>query len=434
MLSVYDTKYMTEFPLIQKTLPGGLRVVMLPREQVETVTFMIMIGVGSRYETPRQNGLSHFLEHMFFKGTERRPDKKAIAVEMDALGAEFNAFTSEEITSYYVKVAKENIEKGADVVSDILLRSLFPVEEIERERGVIIEEIKMYTDEPSKHVWHLWTRAMYGAHPLGRRVDGTVATVSAFKRPDFLKYVKSHYHTENAVVDVAGNFQPERMEALLAALLSELPAGKETFPKKMTVRLPAKRFVFERRASVDQTNLTAGVPGVALLDDDRAAVEVLATILGGGMSSRLFLRVREDHGLAYSVRTMSESYTDTGFLVTSAGLRSDKAAFAAKLIFEEYDRLMDELVPAEELAKAKQMIHGHMVIGLEETNALALFTGVQTLLEKRVLTPAEIWKRVEAVTPADVRRVAKRLLAPKKRAMALLGPQKSTTEFEKLLH
>lgn len=424
---------MTEFPLVQKTLPGGLRVVLLPREQVQTVTFMVLIGVGSRYETPKQNGLSHFLEHMFFKGTKLRPDKKAIAIEMDALGAEFNAFTSEEATSYYVKVAKENIEKGADVVTDILLRSLFPAKEIELERGVIIEEIRMYTDEPSRHVWHLWNRAMYGDHPLGRRIDGSEKVVSAFRRPDFLKYVKEHYHTENAVVAVAGNFEAKKMEQLLGRLLADLPRGKETFPKKAPRGGPAKRFEFERRATIDQTHVLLGVPGVSRVDSDREAAEVLATVLGGGMSSRLFLRVREDHGLAYTVRTYNEALTDTGFVVSYGGLRSDKAAFAVKLILEEYDRAMDELVPEEELAKAKQMIRGHLVIGLEETNALALFAGTQTLLEKKVETPEEVWKKIEAVTAEDVRRIARKLLKREKRALALLGPQKSPKEFEKLL-
>lgn len=424
---------MTEFPLIQKTFPGGLRVVMLPREQVQTVTFMVMIGVGSRYETARQNGLSHFLEHMFFKGTERRPDKKAIAMEMDALGAEFNAFTSEELTSYYVKVAKENIGKGADVVADILLRSLFPKEEIERERGVIIEEIRMYTDEPSRHVWHLWNKAMFGDHALGRRIDGTEAAVSAFKRPDFLKYVKAHYHTENAVVAVAGHFEAKEMETLLRHLLEDLPAGKETFPPAAPKRVPVTRWAFEKRASIDQTHTLIGVPGLALSDPDRPAAEVLATILGGGMSSRLFLKVREDHGLAYSVRTYNECHTDTGFLATQAGLRTAKAEFAVKLILEEYDRVMSELVSKDELAKARQMIRGQMVIGLEETNALALFAGTQTLLEKRILTPLEMWQRTHAVTAEDVRRVARRLLKPEKRMVALLGPQKSARNFEKML-
>lgn len=406
---------------------------MLPREQVQTVTFMVMIGVGSRYETARQNGLSHFLEHMFFKGTERRPDKKAIAREMDALGAEFNAFTSEEMTSYYVKVAKENIGKGADVVADILLRSLFPKEEIERERGVIIEEIRMYTDEPSRHVWHLWNKSMFGEHALGRRIDGTEEAVSAFKRPDFLKYVKAHYHTENAVVAVAGHFDPTEMETLLQHLLEDLPAGKETFPGAAPKKIPAKRFTFERRASIDQTHVLVGVPGLALPDPDRPSAEMLATVLGGGMSSRLFLKVREDHGLAYSVRMHNECYTDTGFLVTQAGLRTAQSEFAVKLILEEYDRVMHELVSEDELAKARQMIRGHMVIGLEETNALALFAGTQTLLEKRILTPLEMWQRIEAVTAEDVHRVARRLFKPSVRTIALLGPQKNVRAFEKLL-
>ncbi|MEK7557090.1 MAG: pitrilysin family protein, partial [Patescibacteria group bacterium] len=315
----------------------------------------------------------------------------------------------------------------------ILLRSLFPAEEIERERGVIIEEIRMYTDDPARHVWHLWTQAMYGTHPLGRRVDGTEKTVSAFKRADFLSYVKAHYHTENAVVAVAGNFEIKEMQRMLEQLFRDLPVGKETFPTLAPSRKPASRANFERRATIDQTHVVVGVPGLSLLDEDRPAAEVLATLLGGGMSSRLFLRVREDHGLAYSVRTFNESYTDAGFVATQAGLRSARAAFAVQLILEEYDRLMEELVPEAELMKAKQMIRGHMMIGLEETNALALFAGTQTLLEKRVQTPMDIWHKIEAVTAEDVRQVAKRLLAPKKRALALLGPQKSAKEFEKLL-
>lgn len=424
---------MSEFPLVQKTFPGGLRAVLLPRDSVQTVTFMILIGVGSRYETPRQNGLSHFLEHMFFKGTQRRPDKKQIAVELDALGAEFNAFTSEEITAYYVKVAKENLEQGADVVADILLGSLFPAEEIERERGVIIEEINMYTGNPMTHVAHLWNEAYYGNHPLGRRIDGEVKTVSKFKRKDFLDYVKHHYHTENAVVAVAGNFGSKNMERLLGKLLKDLPRGKETKPKRAPSRTPAKRFLHERRTSLDQTHLITGSPGASLTHQDRWAVEVLATILGGGMSSRLFLSVREEHGLAYTVRTRLESFVDTGMLVTQAGLRTNKAHFGLKVIFEEFDRLMNEEAPAEELEKAKQMIRGGLVMQLEETNALAVFAGAQALLETQVESPQDIWKQVQAVTAKDVRRVARKLLDPKKRAVALLSPHKSVSAFQKLL-
>lgn len=424
---------MSDFPLVQKTLPGGLRAVLLPRDSVQTVTFMVLIGVGSRYETPRQNGLSHFLEHMFFKGTERRPDKKQIAVELDALGAEFNAFTSEELTAYYVKVAKENVEEGADVVADILLRSLFPAEEIERERGVIIEEINMYTGNPMTHVAHLWNETFYGNHPLGRRIDGKVETVSKFKRKDFLQYVNAHYHTENAVVAVAGNFEVKKMDQLLKKLFVDLARGKETKPKKAPARTPVKRFLHERRASLDQTHLITGTPGVSLTDKDRWPVEVLATMLGGGMSSRLFLSVREEHGLAYTVRTRLESYADTGMLVTQAGLRTDKAHFGLQVIFDEFDRLVREPAPEEELEKAKQMIRGSLVMQLEETNALAVYAGAQELLEKRVESPQEAWKHVQAVTAKDVQRVARTLLNPKKRAVALLSPHKSVAPFKKLL-
>ena len=405
----------------------------MPRDGVQTVTFMVLIGVGSRYETPRQNGLSHFLEHMFFKGTERRPDKKDIAVELDALGADYNAFTSEEITAYYVKVAMENLEQGADVVSDILVGSLFPAEEIERERGVIIEEINMYTGNPMSHVAHLWNEVYFGNHPLGRRIDGEIETVSKFKQKDFLGYVKQHYHTENTVVAVAGNFDTKKVEQLLGRLFKDLPRGKETKPKKAPAKAPAKRFLHERRASLDQTHLMAGSPGVSLSDEDRWPLEVLATILGGGMSSRMFLSVREEHGLAYTVRTRLESYADTGMLVTQAGLRTDKADFGLKVMFDEFDRVINEDVPDEELEKARQMLRGSLAMQLEETNAMAVYGGAQALLEKKVQSPKEVWGSIKSVSTKDIRRVAKKYLDPKKRSVALLSPHKSTKAFEKLL-
>src|SRR3989344_8508229 len=212
------TGFMSHFPLIQKTLPSGLRTIILPRPDFETATILVLIGVGSRYETPRQGGLSHFLEHMFFKGTEKRPTTKEISEAIDNVGGDFNAFTTEEYTGYYVKVASEYLEKGADVVSDILLRPLFPAEEIERERGVIQEEIKMYTDNPMRHIHHLWQQAMFGDHPLGRRVDGKHEVVGALKRKDFLAYVKSHYHTGNAIVVVAGNVDVKHTKKMIGKL------------------------------------------------------------------------------------------------------------------------------------------------------------------------------------------------------------------------
>jgi predicted Zn-dependent peptidase len=424
---------MQNFPLIKKTLPGNLRVVLLPRSEVQTVTLMVLIGVGSRYETPRQGGLSHFLEHMFFKGTERRPDKREIAEVLDRVGAEFNAFTGEELTAYYVKVPKEHLALAADVVSDILLRSLFPADEIEREKGVIQEEIRMYTDNPMSHVQHLWLRALFGSHPLGRRIDGTAETVSAFKRRDFLSYTRAHYHTGNTVVAVAGNFEVPVAEKLVQTLFAPLPQGAATTPRQAPAKLFAERFVHERRASLDQSHLLVGVKGVSLRDEERFAADLLAVILGGGMSSRLFMKVREEHGLAYAVRMSSDNYVDTGSLAVQAGLRTDKAALALDLIGQEFDRVIHDPVPPPELAKAKQMVRGQLVMKLEETNALVLFAGGQEQLEGRIETPAEIWEQVAAVTPEDIQKVAQRLLPPGRRAAALLSPHAKVSPFEKLL-
>ena len=424
---------MKDFPLTSKKLPTGLRTVLLPRHDVQTVTFLVLIGVGSRYETPRLSGLSHFLEHMFFKGTKNRPTAKEIAEAVDNVGGEFNAFTGEEYTGYYVKLASQHLHHGAEVVSDILLNPLFPEVEIEKERGVIKEEIRMYTDMPMRHIHHLWQQALFGDHPLGRRIDGSEETVSAFKRPDFLRYVQAHYHTENAVVVVAGNFNPAKTQALLRDLFKPLPRGAETNPKKAPARAPKQRFVHEYRKHLDQSHLMVGVPGLPRDDKRVYATALLANILGSGMSSRLFSVVREQHGLAYMVRTMTDGYTDAGSFVTQSGVRTDKAAEALELIMAEYDRIMDEPVPESELSKAKEMVRGGLVLQLEETNSLAMFAGEQALLEKKIKTPGDIWKKIEAVTPAQVQAAAQFLLDPKKRAVALLSPHADTAPFEKLL-
>ncbi len=421
------------FALKKKTLPGGLRTILLPRTETQTVTFLVLIGVGSRYETPRQSGLSHFLEHMFFKGTETRATAQEIAEAIDNVGGEFNAFTGEEYTGYYVKVAAEYLHRGAEVVSDILLRPLFPQDEIDRERGVITEEIRMYTDMPMRQIGHLWQKTLYGSHPLGRRIDGTEATVNHLQRRDFLEYVDKHYHSRNAVVVVAGNFAVKKTQQLLRELFKPLTAGAETHPKRAPRGVPAHRFVHEYRPHLDQTHIMIGVPGVAHDDERRYAADLLATILGSGMSSRLFLAIRERRGLAYMVRTGSDSYTDSGSFATQAGVRTDKAPLAIQLILEEYDRVRAELVSEGELRKAKKMLRGQLILQLEETNALAMFAGVQELLEKNIKTLPQVLRKVRAVTATEVRTVARHLLQPKKRALALLSPHKTTKNFEKLL-
>jgi predicted Zn-dependent peptidase len=314
-----------------------------------------------------------------------------------------------------------------------LLNPLFAKEEIEREKGVIQEEIRMYTEMPMRHIHHLWQRALFGGHPLGRRIDGSQESVGRMRRPDFVRYVQEHYHSENTVVVVAGKFAPERALALVTRLFAGLSKGSETFPTVAPVRLPKQLFVGERRASLEQTHIMVGVPGVSLRDDRRWAVELLATILGSGMSSRMFLNVRERHGLAYAIRTSADGYTDAGSLVTQAGVRTPEAGKALDLILREYNIIMEDSVGSAELSKAKQMLYGHLMLELEETNSLALFVGGQELLIKEILTPDQIKERIESVSAQILQQVAQDLFAPHKRAVAVLGPHRSWSSFERIL-
>jgi predicted Zn-dependent peptidase len=422
---------MNSFEFKKKSLPGGLRTILLPRQESQTVTLLVLIGTGSRYETAKEAGLSHFLEHMFFKGTTKRPTTKEIAEVIDNIGGEFNAFTGEEYTGYYVKVAAQHLATGADMVADILQNPLFPDEEIKKERGVIIEEIRMYTDAPMRHIHHLWQEALYGKHPLGQRIDGSAETVSAIKRNDFLRYTKKHYHSSNALVVLAGKFDEDEAMAELKKLFVSLPSGKETHPKKAPAKIPHERFVSEERNNLDQTHMIIGVPGVGLNDERRYAAQLLSIILGGGMSSRLFLSVREEHGLAYAVHTGLEGYVDTGSLATQLGVRSDKADVALELVMDEYDRVMTEEVSAAELKKAKEMIKGHLLLDLEETNALAQFVAGQELLKKKIMTPQQLVNKYNKVTAKEILSLSKDLFATKKRTVAVLAPKKVIQSVKK---
>jgi predicted Zn-dependent peptidase len=422
---------MSTFTVKKKELHDGLRVVLIPRQEVLTATLLVLIGTGSRYETDKQAGLSHFLEHMFFKGTEKRPTTKEIAESVDNIGGEFNAFTGEEFTGFYVKVAASQLPAGMDVVADILLNPLFPVEEIERERGVIIEEIRMYSDAPMHHVNHLWQEALFGRHPLGRRIDGSIDTVSQFKRNDFIKYTKKHYHTRNAVVVVSGNYNEGEVMKLLQEMFTTLPAGQETNPRPAPKTIPSQKVLAEVRNNLDQTHMIVGVPGVKIDDERRFAANLLAIILGGGMSSRLFLSVRERNGLAYAVRTSLQAYVDTGSFATQLGVRSDKADQALSLVLEEYDRVMNEVVSKEELNKAKEMVKGRLLLDLEETNALAQYSGMQELLQKKITTPEELMKNYNAVTADQIMALAREILVRRKRAVVVLGPKKPVQQVQR---
>jgi len=413
------------------TLKNGLRLILAPMPSSQTVTVLVLFAAGSKYETKKINGLSHFLEHMFFKGTKKRPNTTAVAETLDRVGGLYNAFTSKEFTGYWAKVDKSHLDLALDWVSDVLLNSKFDGAEIERERGVIIEEINMYLDMPMRYVTELWEKLLYGDQPAGWDVAGTKETVSAVTRQQFLNYFKTHYRTKNALVCLAGNIGADARKKV-EKYFGPFSKGPET--KKLAVaEKQSKPEVLVYHKATDQTHLCLGVRAYDTFHKDRIPLLVLGNILGGMMSSRLWISVRERKGLAYYVRTSVENYTDSGFLVTQAGVANSRLDEAIKEILKEYKKIRDQKIGAAEIKKAKDNIKGAMSIGLETSDELASWVGMQEILRKEILTPEQVFAKVDKVTAADLARVARDILQPAKLNLALIGPFKEKEKFERLL-
>ncbi len=417
------------------TLRNGLRVLLSPMRDTETVTVMIMTGTGSRFENERENGLAHFLEHMFFKGTEKRPDAQAITEELDSVGGAYNAFTAKDRTAYFAKVGAKHIETALDVVSDLFLHSKLNAREINKERGAIIQEINMYEDMPMRTVDEVFEELLFGKnHPLGRTILGPKENILSFKRRDFLNYLRRCYTSENTVVCVAGKFSPTRvLRKIRRDFANMASAGKPQFRRfeEIDQKAPAVRL---KRKKTDQTHLMLGVRAWSLTHPDRYVLAVLNTILGGGMSSRLFREIREKRGLAYSVHSYVEHFVDTGYLAAQVGMEHDNLEKVVSLICAEFRKLTKKLVDSKELKKAKEYLNGHLLLGLESSDSVASFLISQEVLKGEIKTPDEIIKAVNAVSAADVQKVARELLRTERLNLALIGPgPKSTMNLKKLL-
>lgn len=410
------------------TLANGLRVVTVPMESVKSVTVLVMVATGSRYEGQRINGVSHFLEHMIFKGTKKRPSSFAISSTIDGIGGSFNAFTGKEYTGFYVKAAAKHLELVLDVLSDMLLNSLYDQEEFDRERGVIIEEINMHEDDPGSKVGDLFERVLFGGHPLGRKISGEKGNIENLARSDVVNYLSDNYKSQAIVVGLAGNFDKN----LVSGYFVRVPKGKEnTFePFKVSQNTPRVTVGYKK---TDQANIVLGVPSYFLGHPDRYVLSVLGNILGGTMSSRLFTQVRVKRGLAYTIIAGSEEFHDTGFFAVSAGLRLFSLEEAIKVILGELDLIRAKPVDATELARAKDYFAGRMLLSLEDSYRTAMFYTVQELLEKKVETPEEVLAMVEKVTVEDIQRVAKDIFVNQKLNLAVVGPFKDESKFEKIL-
>ena len=350
---------------VQKQIfKNGLRVVVAPMADTDTVTVLVMTATGSRHETKRQNGIAHFLEHMFFKGTEKRPQAMDISRTLDAIGSEYNAFTGKEYTGYYAKAVARHFDTALDVVSDIFLHSKLEQKEIDKERGAIVQEINMYEDMPARRVGEIFEQQLYGDVPLGWDIAGPKNNIARFRRSDFVRYMKQGYTAHNVVVGIAGKVDAKKAIQEVEKLFSGIAAGEKPRCKKVAER-QKKPSVWVRHKKTDQTHFVVGVRTFDRFHPDKYVLGVLATILGGGMSSRLFSEVREKRGLAYSVHTGTEAYADAGYLATQCGVEHENLEKTIAVILEEYQKIAREKVPEEELQKAKEYIKGKMAMGLE---------------------------------------------------------------------
>jgi predicted Zn-dependent peptidase len=368
---------------------------------------------------------------MFFKGTERRPTARDIAGEVDAIGGEFNAFTGKEYTGYYVKCAAESREVALDVLVDMLRNSKFDPEEIDREKGVIVEEMNMYFDTPRDFISGVYDTLVYDDQPIGWDIIGRKETVRAATRETFLDYVGQWYKPSRMVVGVGGRLG-DGLLPRIEELLGDIPDGATGTPEPARPA-PEKSPVLVHTKQSDQAHMCLGVPGYHLTHPDRYALQVLQTVLGGGMSSRLFTEVRERRGLAYYVYAANQAYTDTGSLYAQAGVDINRIDEAVTTIVGELRRMADEPVPADELEKAKSFSKGRFVLQTESPQGLTLFGLRREVLEGQAVEPAEVLAGVEAVTADDVQRVAKDLIDAKRLRLALIGPFDDAERFEKLL-
>lgn len=421
---------MSDFHL--ETLENGLCLITISMPHVESVTVMVGVGAGSRQEIKRVNGLFHFIEHMAFKGTKKRPSSLQIASEIDGVGGEFNAGTDKEVTLFYVKLAAKHSELAFDILSDMLTNSLLKEEEIEREKGVIIEELNLYEDTPMRRVQEIFTRILYGDNPMGWDTGGEKETIRKIKREDFLTNQKKFYFAKNMVVVVAGKIEAEKIKELSERYFASLPKDglKETKEIKLHQVKPQIKLATKK---TEQAHFCLGVPGFWYSHPDRFVLGVLAAILGGGMSSRLFIQVRERRGLAYYVACQPEFYVDSGFLLGRAGVKLEKIDEAIKVTLDQFFDLGKKPVSQKELSKAKEFLKGGLILALEDSRQVAERYVVQALLEEKIRTPEEAMKLIDKVTAEDIRRVAREVFQVKNLNLAVIGPYREESRFRRLL-
>jgi predicted Zn-dependent peptidase len=416
----------------KKIFKNGLRVVTIPMKDNPTVTVLVLVGTGSDYEPKEINGISHFLEHMCFKGTVKRPTSQIISHELDALGCQYNAFTGSEYTGYYAKGDSKNFKQMFDIVTDIYLNSTFPETEMQKEKGVIIEEINMYEDMPASHVQDIFGEVLYGDQPAGRSTLGTKENINKMVRDNFVNYKKSHYVTSNTVVVVSGNITNDEVYREVNKYFKDAPTltnGKKVKTKDIQIEPNVKILHKE----TDQTHFVLGVRSFDLFDKRNTILSLLSGVLGAGMSSRLFSKLREEMGVAYYVRAFNQPSLDHGSFQISAGVNNARTKEVLREIIKECNLLMKENVGGRELDKVKSLIIGNMKMSLEATDDIANFYGGQELMKKEIKTLEDKIKEIKKVTAGDIQKMAKVIFKTKNLNLAIIGPFKNGDEFKEIL-
>lgn len=414
------------------TFSSGLRLVVVPMPATKTATVLVTVGTGSKYETKNINGISHFLEHMMFKGTSKRPGYLDISRELESIGAAYNAFTSKEYTGYYAKASAAKLDTIMDVVFDIFLNSKLDEAAIETEKGVIVEEINMYRDMPQSYVSELFEKLLYGDQPAGWDVAGEKEIVTALKRQNFVDYFTSHYVAENTVVAVAGNVDPEYIRSQTEKHFENIRHGKSLGKPAVTESQSEPQMILHEKAT-DQTHFYLGFRAFDMFDERKYPLGLLSIILGGGMSSRLFDEIREKRGLAYYIRAGNQAYTDSGFFMVRAGVNNDKVYDAISVTLKEIAKIKKDGVTAAELQQAKDNIEGSMALGLEHSDAVAESYSDSILYYGKVLTPEEELGKIKAVTQDQIHQAANQIFTNNHLNLAIIGPHEDQAKLRSLL-
>lgn len=416
------------------TLKNGLRVVSIPMKNANSVTVLILVGTGSKYEKKDVNGISHFLEHLFFKGTKKRPTTLKISETLDKIGGQYNAFTGKEVTGFWAKVDKKHCDIALDWIADIFLNSKFDATEIDREKGVVIEELNMYLDTPTAYVSELFEDLLYGDQPAGWRIVGEKENIQSFSHQKVVDYYKTHYANENTVICLAGDISAKqigkKIKKYFEKVKSQQPLGKLAVKESQI-----KPGVLLHHKKTDQTHFCLGVRTYNMYHPQRFALSLMAVMLGGNMSSRLFISVRERNGLGYYVHTNVEATTDAGYLVTQAGITNNSLEKAVSLVLDEYRDLRHKKITKAELQKAKDFVRGSTSLSLDATDAQASFYGTQEVMGQDIMTPEQKLAMIDKVTVDDIKKVAEDIFKEEKLNLTVIGPleDKEKEKLEKLL-